>query len=114
MPCVGQRSDSTAVDISSLVSVSSGGSVSTDGNGDDLPIGGAGGTEAMAVVKAASMTSSSKGHGGGIYHGGPSKAHMGANSLSSSSSGQKTAKWRAAKSEGIATIVACVAVLWVV
>ncbi|KAK5815842.1 hypothetical protein F5H01DRAFT_343086 [Linnemannia elongata] len=95
-----RRSDPT-VDISSSVSVgSSSSSVSIGDEGDnEPPRGGAGGTEAMAVVKAASMTSEvmSHGGGGGIYHGGHSKAHMGRSSSVSSSAGERKLRQRAAR-----------------
>jgi hypothetical protein len=55
----------------------------------------------MAVVKAASMTSEGKSLGGGIYHGGPSKAHLGSSSSLSSSAGQRMMTWRTAGSGGI-------------
>ncbi|KAK3843985.1 MAG: hypothetical protein J3R72DRAFT_439522 [Linnemannia gamsii] len=111
--CMEQGSVSTAVNLRSSVSMDSSSSASIGGSEDDPPRGGAGGTEAMAVVKTESTTNDSEGHGSGIYHGGPSKAHMEATSLASSSSGgQKMVGRCAVGSQGAVAVVASVAGLW--
>ena len=65
-----------------------------DGSDNEPPRGGAGGTEAMSVMKTTSMTNAGKSQEG-IYHGGPSKTHLGDPAGSSVSSGQVALKWHA-------------------
>ncbi|KAF9924152.1 hypothetical protein FBU30_005820 [Linnemannia zychae] len=104
MSCVEPRNDLEAIDINGSINTN-GGSISDGDN--ESPRGGAGGTESMEVVKTASAASDAKSHEGDIYHGGPSKAHMGTDPSASSTAGQSV------RANGaMAAVIVLVSGLW--